>query len=282
MFFESSFGEASITETAKYKKNGVVVTEQVLHKISLHKTNGSIAVGADAYTESISDFSSCSYVPDTMASVSMLASEGGAPCLCVVASNEVGYTETYNNITKYGAFLGMDGLDWCASFIAWCAAQANVPASVIPQVSGAWSLSDHFTLQGNFYYSSFGGSTSPEVGDIFFLGTGTGGGVTHVGIVVGVTSSSIQVVDSNWGDRVCSRTISRTATDLVGYGRPAYTSSSHTYGNYQHNSTYHWGCCNNCGIAGTQEVHIFAPTGQYNELVCTICGYASGIQVNSN
>lgn len=40
-------------------------------------------------------------------------------------------------ITEYGRFMGKDGLDWCASFVSWCAAAAGIPKSVIPRSASA-------------------------------------------------------------------------------------------------------------------------------------------------
>ena len=35
------------------------------------------------------------------------------------ASEEVGYAETGNNLTKYGKWYGLDGNPWCAMFVSW-------------------------------------------------------------------------------------------------------------------------------------------------------------------
>lgn len=39
--------------------------------------------------------------------------------------------------TEYGRFMGKDNLDWCASFVSWCAAAAGIPKSVIPRSASA-------------------------------------------------------------------------------------------------------------------------------------------------
>ena len=46
--------------------------------------------------------------------------------LIAIAENEVGYTETNDNITKYGKFTGTDGNPWCGPFISWCASKAGL------------------------------------------------------------------------------------------------------------------------------------------------------------
>lgn len=40
-------------------------------------------------------------------------------------------------ITEYGRFMKKDGLDWCASFVSWCAAAAGISTSVIPRSASA-------------------------------------------------------------------------------------------------------------------------------------------------
>ncbi len=46
-----------------------------------------------------------------------------------IAIKEVGYTEypANSNKTKYGKWIGWDGVPWCAAFVSWCYAQAGYP-----------------------------------------------------------------------------------------------------------------------------------------------------------
>ena len=44
-----------------------------------------------------------------------------------IALNEVGYEESppNSNKTKYGKFIGMDGVPWCGLFVSWCYVKAG-------------------------------------------------------------------------------------------------------------------------------------------------------------
>ena len=47
-----------------------------------------------------------------------------------IAAAEIGYRETGNNQTKYGAWFGMNGAAWCHMFASWCAEQAGAAGPV--------------------------------------------------------------------------------------------------------------------------------------------------------
>ena len=49
------------------------------------------------------------------------------------AQNEVGYQETGNNDTKYGKWYGLNNQPWCAMFVSWCFAQADLSQLVAAQ-----------------------------------------------------------------------------------------------------------------------------------------------------
>jgi hypothetical protein len=46
--------------------------------------------------------------------------------LIEIAEAEIGYTETFDNLTKYGDLMKANGLPWCGSFVNWCAKKAKV------------------------------------------------------------------------------------------------------------------------------------------------------------
>lgn len=73
-----------------------------------------------------------------------------------------------------------------------------------------------------FYYSSsYGGSYTLEVGDIFFIDTSTTSS-SHTGIVVAVPSTQITVVNENWSDQVLRHTYGLTNSSLIGFASPNY------------------------------------------------------------
>ena len=48
-----------------------------------------------------------------------------------VALTQIGYTEGTNNKTKYGAWAATPNQPWCANFVSWCIAQAELPTEVV-------------------------------------------------------------------------------------------------------------------------------------------------------
>lgn len=162
--------------------------------------------------------------------------------------------------------------EWCAMFVSWCANQANISTTVIPKTASAPGMKNTFVQKGRFYLSaSQGGSTAPKAGDIFFEGTSSSS-VSHVGIITSVDSNNIYVVDGNCNNKVNSHSISRTASNFVGFARPLYASSSHVAGGtWYHSVTHHWHECINCGEVMQRSAHTFNYSGGY--YVCSICGY---------
>ena len=49
------------------------------------------------------------------------------------ALNEVGYTETSREYTKYGAWYGLPNSYWCDMFVSWCAMKGGIPSSRFPR-----------------------------------------------------------------------------------------------------------------------------------------------------
>ena len=63
--------------------------------------------------------------------------QGTLARLIEVAVGEIGYIETPDNITKYGAFTHHNGAPWCGSFLNWCAVQAGVKIpNVVSTIDG--------------------------------------------------------------------------------------------------------------------------------------------------
>ena len=46
--------------------------------------------------------------------------------LIEIAEAEIGYAETFDNLTKYGEAMKANGLPWCGSFVNWCSKKAKV------------------------------------------------------------------------------------------------------------------------------------------------------------
>ena len=146
-----------------------------------------------------------------------------------IALTQVGYKESGNNNTKYGAWYGRQTA-WCDIFVAWCVAKANVPQSVVPIFGGAENGMNWFKNRG--LYKSASGYT-PKVGDIAFFDWNYNNSPDHVGIVSKVSSSGIPtVVSGNMSDSVVNREMGTSSSSIyfnkksiIGYGTPNYSGS---------------------------------------------------------
>lgn len=139
-----------------------------------------------------------------------------------IAAEQIGYREKNNNLTKFGAWYGMDGSPWCAMFVSWCAAQAGIPTSVVPKLSYVPNMVDFFKRRGLYKPRGY----LPKKGDIVFFGSSS-----HVGLVESATKDAIVTIEGNTagegnvsnGDGVCRRTRSLgNGSWVMGYGTPEY------------------------------------------------------------
>lgn len=247
-----------LSETVSYDMHGMQSTDTNLHTlIIMFDENNSAKVVSDIYVEDFTEFQSCSYVnPEDLIEDSTFALGGNSSgCLVYMAKTQIGYKEKASNInldsftanagsanyTKYGAWYGINPGAWCAMFVSWCARQVNIPTSVIPQYSSCTTGMNTFIKEEVFEYSSsYGGSYTPKVGDIFFVGTSKSVS-THTGIVVNRSGNTITVVDGNWNDQVSTHTYSLSDSSLIGFASPNYSTASHTW--VDKGSYYQCSCC---------------------------------------
>lgn len=150
----------------------------------------------------------------------------GAAAIMSTAASQVGYMEGYNDATKYGAYFNYQG-PWCGAFVSWCARTTGIPQDVIPTNLSSTAMRDYFKSQGLYHLSkSYGGNYTPKQGDIvFFTSTNTyqrsQNNITHVGLVLSATSSSVTCIEGNCPDRV--RQLDRKYTNyIVGFATPRY------------------------------------------------------------
>lgn len=253
-----------LLEAISYSTHGNHANSEVAHSLRImsDEKDNPIVV-SDIYAEALSSFESCSYIaPDELTEASALALGGNSSssCLEYMARTQIGYKEKASNsnldsftanagsadYTKYGAWYGLNPAPWCAMFVSWCARQVNIPTSVIPQYSSCTAGMATFKDMNAFTYSStYGGSYTPKVGDIFFVGTNKSAS-THTGIVVARTNSTVTVVDGNWSNQVSSHTYKLTDSSLVGFAHPNYSTSSHSWVN---KGAYYQ--CSCCGMTAT-------------------------------
>jgi hypothetical protein len=176
-----------------------------------------------------------------------------------VALSQVGYREgnssndysgaddgSYNNYTEYnywyhnyvssGMPVGGDSAPWCATFVSWCAEQANIPTSILKRSTAAGHGASYFNV--NFYSGSsslassgdndsyfMGYNYTPQKGDLFFTRSWS-----HVGLVVGVSGNYVITVEGNTNNNGSSqgngvyKLTWRKIVDLY-FGVPNYSNS---------------------------------------------------------
>ena len=152
--------------------------------------------------------------------------------IIAVALTQVGYRASDGNWNnKYGAYFGRNNTAWCGWFVSWCAAQANVPTSILKRQG--------FASASSFGIPSYSGKTyTPQPGDLYFQ-VNSNGSVTHVGLVVAVDTSrgiAVTVEGNTWdssnvhGVYRKERKIKDHIFGVPNYGDGGAKPHDHTYG----------------------------------------------------
>ncbi len=159
--------------------------------------------------------------------------------LIAVAESQLGYhegnstadlggdnTNGSNNYTEYGYWCdGNAKHQWCAAFVVWCARQAGISRSII-------NYSLVASYESNYLNVPFTdrSKATPKRGDLIFFDwaeDGRDGNSDHVGIVLNNDGSNVTFIDGNsTANCVRTKTYSLTNANILGYGRPKYTTSS--------------------------------------------------------
>ena len=149
-----------------------------------------------------------------------------------IARTQKGYTESGDNLTKYGAAYGWNGVAWCAIFIWWCAQQAGVSQSVIKKTASA-AYATSFCNNYRLYSSS----VPVDVGNIVYFDYNHNGSPDHVGLVYQVDSGTIYTVEGNKGNCVQECSYSRNTRDIYAIAYPDYSGGgSHAHHTIQKGS----------------------------------------------
>ena len=106
-----------------------------------------------------------------------------------VALTQVGYTEGYNNDTKYGDWYDLPNHPWCAMFVSWCANQAGVPTNVLKKAA----IANPTYFGFNSWFSA--SQRMPQSGDLFFKKN-----FNHMGLVRYVDGDYFYTVEGNTND----------------------------------------------------------------------------------
>ena len=102
-----------------------------------------------------------------------------------VARTQIGYRETFDNKTKYGAWYGLDYQPWCAMYVVWCARQAKIPSSVL--ASTGFADPECFEIE-----CKDGKEYTPVPGDLFFKKD-----LSHTGLVYHVDGEYFYTLEGN-------------------------------------------------------------------------------------
>ena len=142
-----------------------------------------------------------------------------------IALEQVGYRERNSdgsfgngNVTKFGAWYGMDGQPWCAMFVSWAADQAGMLDNTVPKHASTSRGVTAYRERG--LYAARQSGYLPREGDTIFFQSAKGA-IKHVGIVVGFDPQTQRVytVEGNTDNAVRLRHYNYNSASIHGYGR---------------------------------------------------------------
>lgn len=105
-----------------------------------------------------------------------------------VALTQLGYKEGAGNASKYGSWIGEANSAWCASFVSWCAAQADISEEILRRTIWVSGGSDSFNIK--VYYNTR--EYTPQPGDLFYKND-----FSHVGLVLRVEGDEFYTIEGN-------------------------------------------------------------------------------------
>ena len=122
-----------------------------------------------------------------------------------------------------------DGVNWCATFVSWCADQSGILNTAIPKFQSCDAGVKWFKDKNQFDYTShYGGGGLPARGKIIFFCKGNKNDSTHVGIVTKVEGNKVYTVEGNTSNTVRERSYDTNNPRILGYASPNYPSSANT------------------------------------------------------
>lgn len=179
---------------------------------------------------------------------------GSSQAIVEVALSQVGNVGG----EPYWRWYGFDShVNWCASFVSWCADQCGyIESGIIPKFSYCPTGEAWFKQHGQWK----GKDNIPKAGDIVFYDWNNDSVVDHVGIVQYSKDDKIVTVEGNTSDinheeNVCA-VKTRTKEHVYGYGVPAYPFNSNVEGSNLEEQVYNYLCkagfskASTCGIMG--------------------------------
>lgn len=131
------------------------------------------------------------------------------------------YIRYYNQLT--GSSFGLN-VSWCAMFVTYCAREAGVPVSVIPNIASC-SIGRQWFKNHGVWHSPKG--FNPQAGDIMMLDWDLSGNCDHVGIVEKADKNNVYTIEGNTKggrlvDGVRRKVYYKGYKCIAGYARPKY------------------------------------------------------------
>ena len=117
-----------------------------------------------------------------------------------------------------------NGYSWCTAFVDWCILEAcgrdSAKAQAAVYYTGPYGGSCTYSTR---YYKAAGKwyTKNPKPGDQIFFGT-SADNVQHTGLVVKVENGTVYTIEGNSNNQVRRRSYVLGASNIFGYGRPAY------------------------------------------------------------
>ena len=146
------------------------------------------------------------------------------------ALEQVGYHEKNRdgskgsgNMTKFGAWYGMDGQPWCAMFVSWAADQAGLLNDTVPRHASTALGVQAYKEKG--LYATRNSDYIPKEGDAVYF-RNKSGRISHVGIVVAYDQETNRVytVEGNTNNAVRLRHYDMNNPRIDGFGKNGGTS----------------------------------------------------------
>ena len=121
----------------------------------------------------------------------------------------------------YWSWYGFDGrVEWCATFVSWCANQNGVLGTSIPKFASCrYEGVPWFQEQGQWASAD---DIVPVAGDIIFFDWEGDGVPNHVGIVIGTDGDKVYTIEGNSSDAVRTKSYNLDSKLIFGYGLPNY------------------------------------------------------------
>ena len=189
---------------SKVTDYGNIASKDACVKLGNHKV-GNKTYAVTVYPISTVKINKVNGIKNKLAMTVETNSSSESKTLSDIARGEIGYQGTQSNgkgtgdYTKYGKWIGYDGVQWCASFVSWCANKAGISTQVIPKTIDCDEMESKSNMCYTWDKNTLSSLKKNDV--IFFAKSNNRSDAVHVGIITGVnvTNKTISVIEGNTG-----------------------------------------------------------------------------------